>query len=245
MAKSTKYPRADFNYALEFVEKLDSSFSANTVSYEEVEKLLGVKTNATAKFSRSVSTAEQFGLIETPNKNVKITELAGKILHPISDDENEIKKLKISAFMNSKLYSSLVERFSDDGLPTEGVLANILLNDYGILKTVKNTAAKNFLTSLNQLGLSNDGMLLTSEVSSDDTKSLGSANEIENLETQESKTQNIKYAQISLPTQYGSATIDLPTDLLEKKDSLELFKKLIDVNLDVYINRLNDEDSID
>lgn len=239
MAKSTKYPRTDFNYALEFVEKLDSKFSANVISYEEVEKMLGVTTNATAKFSKNVSTAEQFGLIETPNKNVKITELSRKIIHPVSDDENETKKLKTTAFMNSKLYSSLVDRFSTTGLPTEGVLANIMLNDYGILKTVKNVAAKNFLISLEQLGLSKDGRLssLDSTDIATPTVSPTIQDDISNIKA--INIQQDKYDQISLPTEFGPASLSVPTKLLSKKDSLEFFKKLIDLNLMAYINQID------
>ncbi|WP_143463753.1 hypothetical protein [Levilactobacillus enshiensis] len=239
MAKSSKYPRIDFDAALDFVKELDKNFSANTISYEEVEQMLGVKTNATAKFSKNVSTAEQFKLIETAGKTIQIAALARKILHPTSDNDEDVMKLKISSFMSSPLYSTLFDRFLKTGLPTEGVLANILLNEYGILKSVKNTAAKNFLKSLDELGLMQDGVLKQVSVDEDSVKgSEGSDNEgQEAANLQGIGTHGEEYVSLVLPLMQGQAVLKVPRESLESTEKLKFLKTLINANLDAFINR--------
>lgn len=243
--RSAQYPKQDFKSTLEFVQNLDEIYPSRIVSYKEVQDMLGVKTNATLKFSKNVSTASQFGLITTRNKTVQITSLATQILHPVESNVSELKK---EAFLNSKLYAELMERFSENKLPTEVTLSNILLNDYNIIKSVKIQAARFFLTSLNQLGMVKNGKIVKNNMDPDkidgkqsslnqdlNSRVEDTSDEFSDVSLEADKNDSEFYS-IKIPFTNSTAKIEIPANILQKKDDLKLLKGLIDANINVLLN---------
>ena len=89
---------------------------------------------------------------------VQLTDTAKRLLYPT--DGSEIKQLLLSLFSNPPLYAKLVERFQDKALPQKVQLSNLLMNEYSIIKQVKDNAADCFLKSAESLGLIQNGILV-------------------------------------------------------------------------------------
>jgi len=232
--KSAKYPKQDFNATLEFVKELDQQYSSRLISYKEVEGILGLKTNATAKFSKNVSTAAQFGLIELKSGTVQITDLGMHILHPIDDN---VIQLKVKSLLKSPLYNDLIKEFKDSSLPTVETLANILLNEYRIISSVKLQAAKFFLESLNQLKLQVDGKIKLSDTDSElNYKTEKSA---VNLPDSSSIPSGMDDYKISVPLSGSVAQLTIPKEILNDEIKMKLLRNLINANLDVFITNNN------
>ena len=70
----------------------------------------------------------------------QLTDLAKRILYP-SAGEDETKQLLIESFGNPPLYSKLIERYKYKSVPATNQLSNILMNEYHIIRQVKDNAA--------------------------------------------------------------------------------------------------------
>ena len=89
-----------------------------------------------------IGASKQFGFITTGGSTAQLTDLARRILYPYTG-EFESKKLLIEAFSNPPLYAKLIERFKDKAVPPQSQLGNILMNEYRIIKQVKDTMRPN------------------------------------------------------------------------------------------------------
>ena len=124
---------------------------------------MGLTSPTTKSFLSRIGASKQFGFITTGSSTAQLTDLARRILYP-SSGEVERQKLLIEAFSNPPLYSKLIGRFKDKAVPASGQLGNILMNEYHIIKQVKDNAAKCFLDSANYLGLLSNGVLCMDNV---------------------------------------------------------------------------------
>ncbi len=154
--KSAQYPKATWNECIEFVRTV-ASLSLNAVSYTEVAKKYGLSSPTAKSFTSKLSTCKQFGLLETASGNtIYLTDTCKRILFPTGEDISETIK---ACFNMPPIYNKLVATYDGKALPTRDVLANIFMNDYGILNTVKDSAANAFMESLEQLGMLKGGVL--------------------------------------------------------------------------------------
>lgn len=158
--KSAMYPRASWDECIEFAKNV-SSFNLKAVSYGEVAKKYGL-TNPTAKsFSAKVGACKQFGLITTTGGNtIQLTDTCKRIIFPTGEDVSAIKR---ACFGMPPLYTKLIATYDGKAIPNKDLLANILMNDHKIQKSVKDQAAQLFIESAEQLGLIKGGILCYSD----------------------------------------------------------------------------------
>lgn len=155
--KSVRYPAISINECLEFIRRVDG-LGGDSISYASILSMMNLKSQTTKSFQVRISAAKQFGLLQTGRGNAQLTDLARKIFYP-SGGEKESEHLKLEAFCNPPLYAKLIERFKDKSLPEATQLGNILMNEYHIIKQVKDVAASCFIESADSLGLLKTGVL--------------------------------------------------------------------------------------
>ena len=165
--KSALYPAVTIHDCVEFISQVDG-LGGKAVSYATMLGVLGLSSPTTKSFIYRISACKQYGFITTSNSTIQLTEIARSILHPTSENEKQLAMIK--AFRNPPLYAKLIERFSDKALPIKTHLANILMADYKIVKSVKDTAADCFLSSAESLGLIINGVLHYGEPNTNEPK---------------------------------------------------------------------------
>lgn len=162
--KSALYPKTTWNDCLEFVGTI-AGFNLKTVSYKEVAKKYGVNNIGTKSFVGRISTCKQFGLITTTGgEAIQLTETAKRLLFPTGED---IRPVELACFTMPPLYSKLVAAYDGKALPSQDILANILMSSHRIQPTVKDAAAKFFLESAGQLNLIRGGILCYSDAAAE------------------------------------------------------------------------------
>lgn len=163
--KSALYPGATWSDCMDFIQKI-SSFNLKAVSYQELAKKYGLSNPSTKSFTTKLGAAKQFGLITTTQGNtIQLTEVSKRLLYPTGEPT---KPLELQCFAQPPLYSKLVSRYDGLAIPAPELLANILMNEYRITRSVKDAAAKIFLQSAEQLDLLHGGILCYSDALADD-----------------------------------------------------------------------------
>lgn len=158
--KSAQYPKVPWNDCIEFVKTV-SSFNLKAVSYAEVAKKYGLNSPTAKSFTSKLSTCKQFGLLTTSGGNtIQLTDTCKRILFPTGEDVAPIMK---ACFGMPTLYTKLIATYDGKAIPSKDLLANILMNDHKIQKSVKDNAAQVFIESAEQLGLIKGGILCYSD----------------------------------------------------------------------------------
>lgn len=157
--KSVQYPSVSWNTCMDFLKLIDS-FKLRSVAYSEVAKKLGLASLTTKSFTNKVSTARQYGLITTSNSTIQITDIGKQILYPVSDNSLSLAQ---SCFSTPPLYSKLIDMYDGKAVPSETILANLLMRDYKITKAAKDSAAKCFIQTASELELIKGGILCYQE----------------------------------------------------------------------------------
>lgn len=155
--KSALYPAVTISECVEFIRQIDS-LGGKSVSYASILNLMGLTSPTTRSFLSRISASKQFGLITTGGSTAQLTDLARRILYP-NEGESEARQLLIEAFENPPLYAKLIERFKDKAVPPKNQLSNLLMNEYRIIKQVKDNAADCFIESADYLGILKNGVL--------------------------------------------------------------------------------------
>lgn len=236
--KSKQHPNTTWDECLEFIKIIDRK-KLNKVSYNVIAEEYGLKNYSTRSFTQKVSTSKQFGLIETGNLTIQLTDIAKKILYPTSD--LQVEKITLECFSKPPLYKQLVEKYKGKAVPTENILSNVLLNDFNITKSAKDNAAHVFIQNAEMMGVLIGGVLhyqqdneIIEEPPIEEVKK-----EVENVKEEEEKIEessiakNNSYFTINIPTSTGKpAQIQIPNDL-ETEDA-ELVKNMLNANIEVY-----------
>lgn len=155
-SKSTQYPGASWSASINLIETIKKNFNGSAVSYSDLASAYNV-SSSTKSFTGKLSGAKQFGLIETSNGAVSLTNDGRKYLYPTSD--NCRVELAYKCLKRPKLFSDLIDRYNGKPLPTKELLGNILMNEYQILQQVKDNVASIFLDSMEQCGFKVNGLL--------------------------------------------------------------------------------------
>lgn len=158
--KSALYPGATWSDCLDFIQKI-GSFNLKAVSYQELAKKYGINNPTTKSFAAKISAAKQFGLITTVQGNtVQLTDVSKRLLYPTGEPT---RPLELQCFALPPLYAKLIAKFDGTALPAPELLANILMNEHRIIRSAKDSAAKIFLQSAEQLDLLHGGILCYSD----------------------------------------------------------------------------------
>lgn len=158
--KSALYPGATWSDCMEFIQKI-GSFNLKAVSYQELAKKYGLSNPSTKSFTTKIGAAKQFGLITTVQGNtIQLTETSKRLLYPTGEPT---KPLELQCFAQPPLYAKLIAKFDGMAVPAPELLANILMNEHRITRSVKDVAAKIFLQSADQMNLLHGGILCYSD----------------------------------------------------------------------------------
>ncbi len=158
--KSALYPGATWSECMELIKKINS-FNLKAVSYQELAKKYGLSSTTTKSFTAKIGAAKQFGLVTTAQGNtIQLTDASKKLLYPTGES---VRSIELTCFAQAPLYSKLISKYDGVALPAQELLANILMNEYRITRSVKDSAAKCFLESAEQLGLIKGGILCYSD----------------------------------------------------------------------------------
>lgn len=179
--KSALYPGATWAECIEFIKNIDS-FNLKAISYQELAKKYGLSSTTTKSFTAKVGAAKQFGLITTAQGNtIQLTDASKKLLYPTGES---VRNIELACFSQAPLYSKLINKYDGIALPSQELLANILMNEHRITRAVKDSAAKCFLESAEQLGLIKGGILCYSDVEHEPEVSVAKRPAVENVDSE-------------------------------------------------------------
>ena len=154
--KSALYPGATWAECIELIKKINS-FNLKAVSYQELAKKYGLSSTTTKSFTAKIGAAKQFGLVTTAQGNtIQLTDASKQLLYPTGES---VRGVELTCFAQAPRYSKLISKYDGMALPAQELLANILMNEYRITRSVKDSAAKCFLESAEQLELIKGGIL--------------------------------------------------------------------------------------
>lgn len=251
MIKSRKYPAASIGECVDFLKKVEK-FNG-PVGYQQMADVYGVSTS-TNSFKAKVSSSKQFGFVDADGQKIELTKAAKNLLYPISEDSKEI--ILTEAVNKPPLYKELIEKYNGKQVPTLNVLSNVLFNDYSIIKTSKDAAAKAFIDSMMYVGIIKNGILFYNASTSDDDVSSSEneqivEEEMENNSVNEKKETvytpiinkddiNDSFIEQKYETENGRfAKIIIPRDAT--KDDLIALKEMFEILLKRKF-KLNEED---
>lgn len=158
--KSALYPSVTWSDCMDFIQKINS-FNLKAVSYQELAKKYGLSSPTAKSFTGKLGAAKQFGLITTAQGNtIQLTDASKRLLFPTGEPT---RPLELQCFAQPPLYAKLIGKYDGMAVPTPELLANILMNEHRITRSVKDTAAKAFLQSAEQLDLLHGGILCYSD----------------------------------------------------------------------------------
>ena len=158
--KSALYPGVTWLDCMDFIQKI-ISFNLKAVSYQELAKKYGLSNPTAKSFTAKVGAAKQFGLITTAQGNtIQLTDVSKRLLFPTGEST---RLLELQCFAQPPLYTKLIGKYDGVAVPAQELLANILMNEHRITRSVKDTAAKAFLQSAEQLDLLRGGILCYSD----------------------------------------------------------------------------------
>ena len=191
-------------------------------SYSAIAKEYGISSTTTRSFSSKISSARQFGLIAVENQVAKLTDDGKRLIFPTSTDET--KRIRIKCFCSPPLYRKLIDRYEGKALPSQTALENLLLHEYGISTAAKTTASQMFLHSIEQLALSQSGILVLDAETEDTITVVAEDSEAESIASDYPLAANNRtalnkeqYHRFEVPTMRPgiTATVLIPSDLSE------------------------------
>src|SRR3990167_805383 len=221
--KSSLYPSYDLKDCIEFVTRIDN-LGGKSVAENTLLGALKLKSRSTRTYTGKLSSSKQFGLVAIKGSFLEVTDIARRILYP-TGGESEKRELLSKTFLKPSLYTKLVERFKEKQLLPEDILANVLMNEYGISKAAKDRAAKVFVDSAKYVGfLSGDGVLRTGEKAEPVQEQVKETEEREQVSP--SSAAGMQSVRVTLSG--GTiGTINVP-NTITKKD-VERLKKMLDL----------------
>ena len=241
--KSALYPAVSISECYEFIKQIDS-LGGKAVSYASILGLLGLTSPTTKSFLNRISASKQYGFITTGGSAAQLTDLAKRILYPVNG-EIETQRLLVESFSNPPLYGKLIARFKDKAVPPKNQLANILMNEYRIIKRVKDNAAECFIESASYLNLLKNGVLCFDMIENDSNYLSENAAPTEFHTSAVTNEDSISYQQergynFEIPTLgKKTARFYIPDGVTEK--DLDYIKLYIENMLPVFLDNLKSE----
>lgn len=179
--KSALYPGATWVECMELIKNI-GSFNLKAVSYQELAKKYGLSSTTTKSFTTKIGAAKQFGLVTTAQGNtIQLTDVSKNLLYPTGES---VRNIELACFAQAPLYSKLISKYDGVALPAQELLANILMNEHRITRSVKDSAAKCFLESAEQLGLIKGGILCYSDAQHEPEESVDKQSAVESNDTE-------------------------------------------------------------
>lgn len=202
--KSALYPGITWNEAIDFIKKINS-LNLKTVSYQTVAEKYGLKSPSTKSFMAKISAAKQFGLITTTQgSTIQLTDASKQIIYPTGD---QVRDIELSCFAQPVLYAKLISKYDGLSLPSTEILSNILMNEHRISRAAKDSAAKCFVDSAEQLEILKGGVLCYSEMKKEETTQADAQDECEREADFEQEATDV-ISQKAMPSIMASSEAD-------------------------------------
>lgn len=153
--RSSRNPLGNLEEAVKALETVNKALGKGPYSRDSVAQALGY-SGVHGRSGRKVAALVQFGLLNREGNKYSQSDLASRILFPVSD-QDKIEAI-IIAVKSPTLYAKLIAKYENQSLPT--LLANIMAREYGINSKNSEEAAKTFKESLEYAGIFKNGVIL-------------------------------------------------------------------------------------
>jgi len=233
--RSIKYPYYDLKESINFAEKIKNIGGRKEAPVSSILKEMNVKDVTNKRYSYSVSSAEQFGLIERTEEGLKVSDRVMMILFPTEGETQRNAVLK-ECFKQPPFYQLIISQYDGLQLPEITTLRNTFLH-HKIAENVVDQAVNSFIESAKYASVLRDNNLKVNVP--DDEKSIAQKTESQSLPeltpvgskaaNPEPTTTDIKAShKFELATSTGEkAVVILPLNY--KKEDIEKLKRLLDV----------------
>jgi hypothetical protein len=145
--RSASYPYITIESALEFASKLKLSFPTSRFTREDVMEVL----NRSA-INRETGACVHYGLLDIiKGEGYKLSPRAKVLLNPVSEEER--RENLVLCFKEPKLYSDLLDKYTDNLLPPIQQLKVILSRFHGITEAAAPQAAEVFISNAEYTGM--------------------------------------------------------------------------------------------
>jgi len=205
MPKNVNYPRCSFDDAIEFVEKIDSVGGKATIGF--IAESLGMQEKG-GGFQSKVNGVIKYGLISRSGQDLKLTQLADSILHPIDDSEKQRALFK--SFTSVPLFAELINQLKGKCI-TKDTLISMLIRMYDVNRNAASKVAWYFLKANSKY----DFMSFTENEPSET---------IQREETEANSIDSVKEANTSIPEKVNKTT---PEPKQANSINQELFDMLL------------------
>ncbi|MDD1690851.1 MAG: hypothetical protein LUQ66_09340 [Methanoregula sp.] len=156
--RSVRYPYYSLKDCINFAEMVKNIGGRKEAPISSVLKEMDVKDTSNKRYSYSVSSAEQFGLIERMDNALKVTDKVFTILFPTEGEAQKNALLK-ECFKKPHLYTTMITQYDGVDLPDQEILKNMFLH-YGIAENVVGQAVVSFIESAKYANLLKDNRLV-------------------------------------------------------------------------------------
>jgi hypothetical protein len=159
--RSPAYPAIDLGEAIERAKALYDQDKTAVVAMDTAAKHIGF-AKAHGQALMFLSALRKFGLVEYPSDGkVVVTRRAVEILTFPNGHERKLRAMQEAA-LNPAIYSELLEKYKDSGLPSDEAISAELVSDRGFNPSAVGAFLRDFRESLEYAGLLSDGVLALS-----------------------------------------------------------------------------------
>jgi hypothetical protein len=152
--RSRRYPSVPVLDAVAYLELIHTGVGLGGGTRETLAQALG-HSSVNGASKKKLATLVQFGFIDRDGDRYRPTDLARRILMPVSPDEKT--SAIAEAVKSPSLFAEIGVAFDQQPIPT--MLANILAREHGVTPTASAEVANVFRRSVEQAGLVSDGVL--------------------------------------------------------------------------------------
>lgn len=144
MARSPSYPQINLQAAIEFVRKVYRGAHRASINSDAVIDLMGYSGKSGRALS-AVGALKQYGLLEGRDDAIHVTDLALRLIEPMSDSEYAESALESAC--SPDLFNDFYREF-ELRLPSESVLRSLAIRKYDFTDTGAQKLAKNYVSTM-------------------------------------------------------------------------------------------------
>lgn len=224
--RSPAYPAIPLEQAVELVGKVRHGLGGGDVTREQIAPQIGHE-KATGPANTKIAAMAHFGLLEKGKGAYRVSELATRILTPISDQEktDAIRQ----AALRPTIFASIYQKYVPEGkLPA--ALESVLQREYSVTPAAAKTIRDNLIATLTYAGLMEDDTLRFTRDNIDSAEMLSekfSGNGPAQHKTDISTPTNSGSQIYEMPMSFGTAKIVLPSRITIK--DFDALKSLLDL----------------
>lgn len=153
-SRSSGYPVFSLEDCVSAVKMVKQGLGMSFSSRDLIAQAMGY-SGVTGASGTKISACVHFGLLNRSGNTYAVSELSGKVLTPVS--ENEKAMALVEAVSSPSLYKKLITEYDGRALPK--MLENILCREYGIIENSAKKATDIFKRSLEYAGLLQNGVV--------------------------------------------------------------------------------------